>query len=175
MSSGLEIGPVAMILAIAAYILKRWWDGIGDLHQRRADLYNDFLLRCQRLLDVYSTPFDEVTTKRKWDENFATLSERLPEFMIYASPRARDSFGNYFEKCMTINQKWVGKGGGRIADAFSDSADLVERFNDLTDVFRKDLFSLSPRFHFEQMLHRLGKKATNQQVRKNEIHPLLAP
>ena len=148
MNSAVQIGPLALLVAVLAYVLKRWWDGSNALHLHRSGLYADFLFRCQKMLDAHARFDDQKLAANERHEAFSRMAERLSEFVLYASPNARSAWNEFIRLSNHMNNRENnGADEDEIAPLRTDLAAAVQK---MAEVFRADLFGLSPRYHLER-------------------------
>jgi hypothetical protein len=110
---GLEVSPYALLIALVAYLLKRWWDNQENFKTQRNSVYLAAVKANSKLMQAYArfdakalediqSELDSATLEfkvEKLDENLTAfqlamdeLSEQSSQISLFGSEKVYDTF-----------------------------------------------------------------------------------
>jgi hypothetical protein len=149
--TALSVSWLALLFAVAGYILKRWWDNADSIMEHRTKAYGNYFAATydlgRELMHRPNDPESELVLQAY--EKFQNTSA---DFLLHASPRAMiisDEFFNRFAALRDADRKsWTDE----------DRQYLVAQLNEALGVLREQLksemFLTQPRFQLERFRHR---------------------
>jgi len=150
-SSGISFGPTALIIAVLAYVLKRWWDNVDGLTKSRQEVYSKYYSATYSLTSVCIASFKQ-TNIEEIDDAYQLLQSVTPDFYLHASPIAMDMSDVFFSRYLLVREA-----AEQQVDA-SGADDIIRQFHEslnvLREVLKSEIFFSSPRFQYERMRRR---------------------
>ncbi len=145
--SAFSISPIALLLGILVYVLKRWWDNVDMITLERKRAYSNYFGACYGLV---SKALEEGFPKseRPLAEQYGALEKHTPDFLLHASPTVIIISDVFFKKCLPFVFNSVGERGDH--QHLEATTELQNSLNVLREAMKSELYSVSPRFLLER-------------------------
>ena len=148
--NGISLSPLALLIGVLAYVLKRWWDSADNLTRSRQGAYAAYFSAAVSLVRNASVPTcskDDVAVETA----VAQLDAASPDFLLHASPIVMSISDVFIERVYALRAEHHNNPNG---DKTLLVRRLGESLNVLREAMKSELFAFSPRFVWERFNHR---------------------
>ena len=149
--SAFSVSWIALVAAIAGYIIKRWWDNADSITEHRRKSYSVYFAATydlmRELMHRIETP--DCSEVRGAYEAFQKAN---PDFLLQASPRAiviSDELFNRFLRLRDADRSRWSDDEKRVL-----IEEVQQALGGLREQLKIELFSTQPRFLFERTRHK---------------------
>ena len=136
---------LAILLALTAYVMKKWWDSVHELTSARRSAYPQYFEAYHNYIVSFGVGRAEHSDPKKF---LTEILIREPAFLLHASYEAMVMSDFLFRECLELLKLWE---SAVDQDQLHVKAVSVQKhLNALRELMKEEMYPSSPRFIWEK-------------------------